>query len=181
MTGRNEVSKALDGAFRAAFMLTGSMQAAEHAVLNGIAAIECYSAGDDAFLFETVRAAIQRRPDSPHQSHQRCAQLPLELRRLFLLTPISRDCFVLRILLGIAVGTCSRILHRRVEEIEDVLCAALQELPGTDERSLINSAKTHSPALFPASSGYAATSAAPRWGGRWRPFPSRPRVPERFW
>src|ERR1700754_4952560 len=99
MTGRNEVSKALDGAFRAAFMLTGSMQAAEHAVLNGIAAIEGYSAGDDAFLFETVKAAIQRRPDSLHQS-QPPAHLPLELRRLFLLTPISRDCFVLRILLG---------------------------------------------------------------------------------
>jgi hypothetical protein len=89
----------------------------------------CYGAGDDAFLLETIKAAIQKRADSPHQSQQRCAQLPLELRRLFLLAPISRDCFVLRILLGIALGTCSRILHLRVEEIEDVLCAALQELP----------------------------------------------------
>jgi hypothetical protein len=105
MTGKNEVSKALDGAFRAAFMLTGSMQAAEHAVLSGIAATECYTAGDDAFLFEIIEAAIQRRPDSLHQSQQPPAHLPLELRRLFLLTPISRDCFVLRILLGIAVGT----------------------------------------------------------------------------
>jgi hypothetical protein len=33
MIGKSEVSKALDGAFRAAFMLTGSMEAAEHAVL----------------------------------------------------------------------------------------------------------------------------------------------------
>jgi hypothetical protein len=98
--GKTEVSKALDGAFRAALMLTGSMQAAEHAVFNGIAATECYSAEDDALLLETVKAAIQRRPDSLHES------LPLELRRLFLLTPISRDCFVLRILLGLAVGTC---------------------------------------------------------------------------
>ena len=135
MIGKNEASKALDAAFRAAFMLTGSMQAAEHAVLNGIAATECYSAGDDTFLFETVKVAIQRRPDSLHQLQQPPAHLPLELRRLFLLTPISRDCFVLRILLGIAVGTCSRILHRRVEEIEDVLCAALQELPGLEARS----------------------------------------------
>jgi hypothetical protein len=135
MIGKNEVAKALDGAFRAAFMLTGSMLAAEHAVLNGIAATERYSAEDDAFLLETIKAAIQRRPDSLHQLQQPPAHLPLELRRLFLLTPISRDCFVLRILLGIAVGTCSRILHRRVEEIEDLLCAALQELPRLETRS----------------------------------------------
>ena len=135
MIGKNEVSKALDRAFCAAFMLTGSMQAAEHAVLNGIAATEGYGAGDDAFLLGTIKAAIQRRADSPHQSHQRCAQLPLELRRLFLLAPISRDCFVLRILLGIPVGICSRILHRRVEEIEEVLCAALQDLARLEARS----------------------------------------------
>ena len=45
------------------------------------------------------------------------------------------DCFVLRILLGIAVETCSRILHREAEEVEDVLCAALQELPRLEARS----------------------------------------------
>src|ERR1700674_3237831 len=105
MIGKNEVSKALDRAFRAAFMLTGSMQTAEHAVLNGIAATECYSGGDDTFPFETVEVAIPRRPDSLHQTQQPPAHLPLELRRLFLLTPISRDCFVLRIPLGIAEGT----------------------------------------------------------------------------
>jgi hypothetical protein len=105
MTGKNEVSKALDGAFRAGFMLTGGIQAAEHPVSNGIAATECHKAGDDALFFETFKAAIQRRPDSLHQSQQPPAHLPLELRRLFLLTPISRDCFVLRILLGLAVGT----------------------------------------------------------------------------
>src|SRR5579862_9985429 len=99
MIGKKEVSKALDGAFRAALMLTGSMQAAEHAVFNGIAATECYGAEDDALLLETVNAAIRRRPDSPHHPEEPPAHLSLELRRLFLLTPISRDCFVLRITL----------------------------------------------------------------------------------
>ena len=135
MICKNEVSNALDGAFRAAFMLTGSTQAAERAVFDGIAATEFDSVVDDVFLLETVKAAIQRRPDSAHQSQQPPSCLPLELRRLFLLAPISRDCFVLRILLGIQVGICSRILHRRVEEIEDVLCAALQDLARLDARS----------------------------------------------
>src|SRR5229473_2675005 len=83
MIGKNEVSNALDGAFRAAFMLTGSTQAAEHAVLDGIAATEFDSVMGDVFLLETVKAAIQRRPDSLHQSQQIPAHLPLELRRLF--------------------------------------------------------------------------------------------------
>src|SRR5260370_26540030 len=135
MISKTEVSRARDGAFRAALMLTGSMQAAEHAVFNGIAATECYSAEDDALLLETVKAAIQRRPNSLHQSQEAPAHLPLELRRLFLLTPISRDGFVLRSLLGLAVGTCSRILHRGVEKIGDVLCAALQPLPRLEARS----------------------------------------------
>ena len=135
MMGGNEISKALDRAFCAAFMLTGNMQAAESAVLNGIAATECYRAGDDTLVFETVKAAIQGRPDSLHQSQQPPAHFPLELRRLFLLTPISRDCFVLRILLGMALGTCSGILHRRIEEIEDMLCVTIQELPRLEAHS----------------------------------------------
>jgi len=94
MIGKNEVSNALDGAFRAAFMLTGSTQAAERAVFDGIAATEFDSVVDDVFLLETVKAAIQRRPDSAHQSQQPPSCLPLELRWLFLLAPISRDCFV---------------------------------------------------------------------------------------
>jgi hypothetical protein len=42
---------------------------------------------------------------------------------------------VLRILLRIRVEICSRILHRRVEEIEEVLCAALQDLARLEARS----------------------------------------------
>ena len=137
MIGKNEVSNALDGAFRAAFMLTGSTQAAERAVLDGIATTEFDRVADDVFLLETVKAAIQRRPAFPHQSQWPPSHLPLELRRLFLLAPISRDCFVLQILLGITVGTCSRILHRGIEEIEDVLCAALQELPHLEARGRV--------------------------------------------
>jgi len=129
MIGKNEVSNALDGAFRAAFMLTGSTQAAERAVFDGIAATEFDSVVDDVFLLETVKAAIQRRPDSAHQSQQPPSCLPLELRRLFLLAPISRDCFVLRILLGLTPRTCSRILHLTIEEAHQTLCAALETLP----------------------------------------------------
>jgi hypothetical protein len=79
--GGNEVSRTLGGAFRAALMLTGIIHAAEHAVLDGIAATEFDSVMGDVFLFETVKAAIQRRSESAHQSEEPPSCLPLELRR----------------------------------------------------------------------------------------------------
>jgi hypothetical protein len=128
MIDRNEISKALDGAFRAALMLTGSTLAAEHAVLDGIAATEFDSIVGDVFLLETVKAAIQRRSESPHQSEHPPSYFPLELRRLFLLEPISRDCFVLRIFLGLTPRTCSGIPQLTIEEAHQALCAALEAL-----------------------------------------------------
>ena len=64
MIRKNEVSKALDGAFRAAFMLTGCTQAAEHAVLDGIAATEfdnvkCYEQGAVLGLNQSLQSVAQ--------------------------------------------------------------------------------------------------------------------------
>jgi hypothetical protein len=108
MTAKSEASKAIDEAFRAALLVMGSTEAAENAVLDGIAALEFGYLVDDVLLVETVKSAIQRRADFPGQSEQ---ALPLELRRLFLLAPISRDCFVLRVLLGLTPEICSGIRH----------------------------------------------------------------------
>ena len=129
MTTERESSKALEEAFRAARLLTGSAAAAEFAVLDGIAALECGDIADNVLLVETAKAAIQWRADFPTQSEPALVQHPRELQRLFLLAPISRDCFILRVLLGIKVETCSRILRLGIDELNDVLCAALQELP----------------------------------------------------
>jgi hypothetical protein len=147
MTAQSEVSKALDEVFRAAFLLTGSTEVAENAVLDGIAALEFGHFVDDVLLVETVKSAIQRRADFPGQSEQAPSHLPLELRRLLLLAPISRDCFVLRVLLGIPPATCSAVLHLTIHEIEEVLCAALQELPlleaySSIRREIIHPAQT---------------------------------------
>jgi hypothetical protein len=84
---------------------------------------------EDVLLVETAKSAILRRADFPAQLKQAPSHLRLELRRLFLLAPVSRDCFVLRVLLRIPLATCSAVLHLTMHEIEEVLCAALQELP----------------------------------------------------
>src|SRR5258705_13331157 len=111
MTPQMELSKALDDAFRAASMLTGTTDGAENAVLDGIAASDFGNSVDDGLLVETVKSAIQRRVDFPGQPEQARSDFPVELRRLFLLAPISRDSFVLRILLGISAATCSALLQ----------------------------------------------------------------------
>ena len=92
-------------------------------------ALEFGHIADDLLLVETPKMVIQQRANFPGQSEPALSKLPRELQRLFLLAPISRDCSMLRVLLRIPVGTCSKILRVGIEEIGDVLCAALQQLP----------------------------------------------------
>jgi hypothetical protein len=140
MTAKSEASKTLDEAFRAALLLMGSTEAAENAVLDGIAALEFGYLVDDVLLVETVKSAIQRRADFPGQSEQ---ALPLELRRLFLLAPISRDCFVLRVPLGLTPAICSGIRHLSKQEFEDACYTALQNLPLIETRDLVRREIVH--------------------------------------
>ena len=147
MTATGDVSKALGEAFCAASMLTGSTEVAETAVLDGIAAFEFGNTVDDVLLIETVKSAIQRRAEFADQSEQALSRLPPELQRLLLLAPISRDSFVLRVLLGMPPATCSGILHLTIQEVKDVLRAALQELPflegcSSTRREIIHHAQT---------------------------------------
>ena len=127
MTAKGYMCEALDGAFRAAWFFSGCTEAAENAVLEGIAALDGVYIGDDLLLVETVKSAIRSSSQTP--SH-----LPSELRRLLSLAPISYDFFVLRVLLGITSETCAAILHLTAEEGEEVLCAALRELPPLEGR-----------------------------------------------
>jgi DNA-directed RNA polymerase specialized sigma24 family protein len=135
MTANSEVSNALNEAFGAAFLLTGSSEAAENAVLDGIAASEFGAIVDHVLILEAAKSAIQRRADFPDRSEQALSHLPLELQRPFLLDPISRDAFVLRVLLGIPPATCSAVLHLSMQEVKEGLSAAFKELPFLEARS----------------------------------------------
>jgi hypothetical protein len=128
MTGESEMVEALPKAFWIALLLTGSIEAAEAEVLDGIAALELDHISGDSLLLATAKSAIQRRTESPEQSEV-LSILPLELRRLFLLAPNYRDCFVSRVLIALTPELCSGILHLSIHEVEDALYTALQELP----------------------------------------------------
>src|SRR5580698_4514291 len=119
-------SCAVQIAFRTALLLAGATKTAEMAVLDGIDA--CENISHRSLLIETVRSTIRRRAESPAVLDG-IDLLPSELRRLWGLQPIFRDCFVLRILVQLHPEVCAELLKISITEYEDALSRALKQLP----------------------------------------------------
>ena len=119
------MSQVLDMAFRTALLLTDAMKTAEAAVMQGIGA--CEDLSPRGLLIEASRSAVQRRTKSSDGPCE-VERLPPELRRLFILQPLPRQCFVLRILVGLTREVCAELLEISVTECEGALYAALIEL-----------------------------------------------------
>jgi hypothetical protein len=113
-------------AFHLALLLTGNVEAAERAVSDSITESVCNVTGDQ-LLIATAKHAIQLR-DHFLPEAEALSSLPLELQRLFLLSTVCRDCFVLRMLMGFTEETSSGILNLRGGEIDEALCLALNDL-----------------------------------------------------
>jgi hypothetical protein len=94
-------------------------------VTRAIDAREALSPG--GLLIEAVRSAVRRRTKSSDGPYD-VDGLPAELRRLFMLQPLPRFCFVLRILAGLSPEVCAELLDISVTELEDAVCSALTEL-----------------------------------------------------
>ena len=122
----DSISTAVDMAFRTALLLAGNTKTAETAVLYGIDA--CGDLSHRGLLIEAVRSTIRRRTKSAAATDA-LDLLPPELRRLYMLQPLSRDCFVLRILVGLSSEVCAELLDIAITEFEDAVCAALNQLP----------------------------------------------------
>jgi hypothetical protein len=120
------IQDSLNSAFWIAFLLGCDTTATEAAVLDGIGA--CEDRSHRSLLIEAVRSSLRRRANSADATDE-VQRVPAELLRLFRLHPRSRDCFVLRILLGISPEVCVGLLNISVTEFEDALYAALKQLP----------------------------------------------------
>ena len=123
------ISEAVDHAFRAALLLTSSADFAETAVLNGIAGLETSDDVEQAVVAKTIDFVLRQRADHPNRSEHSLALLPHEFHWLLVLAPVSRDCFLLRILFGITPLTCAAILNLTIEEFEESLRSAFERLP----------------------------------------------------
>ena len=117
---------ALDVAFRMALLLTGDTRTAEAAVMDGIGVCEDLSPG--GLLTEEIKSAVRRRTKSS-DSHYEIECLRPELRRLFMLQPLPRHCFVLRVLVGLSSEVCAELLDVSVTEFEYAVYRALTQLP----------------------------------------------------
>jgi hypothetical protein len=120
------IQDAVNTAFRVALLLGCDITTAEAAVLDGIGA--CEDVSRQSLLIEAVRSTLRRRASSA-DAPAADKLLPGELRRLFRLQPLLRDCFVLRILLGLSPEGCTGLLNISVTDFEDALYAALKQLP----------------------------------------------------
>jgi hypothetical protein len=121
------IQDAVNTAFRVALLFGCDTTTAEAAVLDGIGACEDVS-HRSLLIFEAIRSTLRRRASSA-DAPAAAKLLPAELRRLFRLQPLLRDCFVLRILLGLSPECCTGLLNISVTDFEDALYAALKQLP----------------------------------------------------
>lgn len=123
MTAENQIREA----FLAALMLTGTAEAAEQAVTDAIGNSECDGALDELPV-ATAKRAMQLRDRGLPQA-ELPTNLPPELQRLFSLSTLGRDCFVLRMLMGLTPEVISGILNLDRDEVDEALCRALSHLP----------------------------------------------------
>ena len=122
------ISEAVEHAFRAAFLLTSSAEFAETAELNGIAGLEPSDDVSKALVAKTIDFVIRQRAVHPNRSEHWLPLLPHEFQWLRVLAPVSRDCFLLRVLFRIPTATCAAILNLTIGEFEGSLRDGFERL-----------------------------------------------------
>lgn len=122
-----KLAETLEGVFLAALLITGNTDAAETAVLDGIATLDG-TLSSEGLLLATLKSAIGEGHSVPGRIEAIPVALPLELRRVLLLNTKSRACFVLRALLGMSSKMCSDLLQVPIWEVAQRLSDGMQQL-----------------------------------------------------
>jgi len=115
-------------AFRIALLLTGNIRHSELSVLEAIHSMDLADVSDPALLRGSVIAALGQVPEQPDDPEHISSILPLNLRRVLLLSTELRRAFVLRVLAGLSRWECARLLCRDAWHVDQTACAAAQEL-----------------------------------------------------
>jgi hypothetical protein len=119
-------------AFITALLLTGSLERAETAVLEGVRFSDLEETAGKSLLQGAVEASIPSHSEIPEQRTEELDKassiLPFELQRVLRLSTDLRHCFVLRVLLGLPREVCARMLRLDIRQIAERTSAAMQEL-----------------------------------------------------
>jgi hypothetical protein len=139
MTTESRMREAASRAFVTAFLLVGDAERAEAAVLKSIALTNFDDASGDELIRRTVNDAVEpeEMPERfPRKREPAFSMLPFELQRVLQLPHYLRQCFVLRVLVGLPLEVCARLLHSNVEQIDRGARAAMLQLPASRGTSL---------------------------------------------
>jgi hypothetical protein len=129
-----ETRQAFQKMFIAALLVTGSAARAECSILEGIRTVGRDEVSGDAVSHATLRAALVpqvaiRRERSETQELS-TSSLPIELRRVLLVPEDLRRCFVLRLLVGLPLSECSRLLSLEGCRVEQNIVSAALAIAG---------------------------------------------------
>jgi DNA-directed RNA polymerase specialized sigma24 family protein len=108
--------------FITALLLSGNTAGAEDAVLDGIGSSGSRENSRDELLDGAVRRALQQ-----EESGDVASWLPPELQRVLLLPRQLRQCFVLRVLIGLTGERCASLLGMDVKSVENATLLAIVE------------------------------------------------------
>jgi len=134
MTTESRMREAASRAFVTAFLLVGDAERAEAAVLKSIASTNFDDESGDEMIRKTVNDAME--PDEmpgrfSGTLEPAFSMLPLQLQRVMQLPHYLRQCFVLRVLVGLPREVCARLLHSNIGEIDRCARAAMLQLPAS--------------------------------------------------
>jgi hypothetical protein len=125
-------------AFTAAILLTGSVHAAEAALLCVIRSAGAGELSGAELQNKVAVWAIGSRGSEPRRSPEELARvsrlLPAELRNVLLLPRNLRYCFVLRLLMTLPREMCARLLNRESAAIERDTCLAARAVARIAQR-----------------------------------------------
>lgn len=130
---RSVTSASLNKAFATALLLTASVKRSESAVLEGV---ECLGLeenfSEEMLLREVLKSALDRGSTIAQQGSgefdRALSLLPAELRRVMRLPTHLRYCFTLRMLVGLPLDLCARLLRLEIVQIEEAVIDAAQIL-----------------------------------------------------
>jgi hypothetical protein len=127
---------AITKAFNIAIILTGSTELAEYAVAEAIRVWDETEPPEQMLYLGAIVASIEvqklSNTNRPPESDSTASRLPLRLRNVVRLMPAIRNCFVLRVLLGLSYETCACLLHSSAGQVVANTYVALQKLAELD-------------------------------------------------
>jgi hypothetical protein len=121
---KHAVEDPIGRAFLMAHLLTGNIEQAERSTME---AIDSWNPGDETeatlllkVLDAAAKAEIKYAPGGP------VYHLPAELQAVLRLEPQPRRCFVLRVLAGLPLEACARLLRLGSRRLGRYTCAAFR-------------------------------------------------------